>query len=121
MVGMKVVVIKCDEHGNVDIEDLKEKTKKDFNKIKKAFGEEGLKIDKKSLMLITEKETSRSSHTKIVFLIILIFMWPRHFGEITCSGPTCRAIPAWYCPTALIKKVHSPVSVLWVICTKMAK
>ena len=25
MVGMKVVVIKCDEHGNVDIEDLKEK------------------------------------------------------------------------------------------------
>ena len=27
MVGMKVVVIKCDEHGNVDIEDLKEKTK----------------------------------------------------------------------------------------------
>ena len=49
-----------------------EKTKKDFNKIKKAFGEDGLKIDKKSLMLITEKETSRSSHTKIVFLIILI-------------------------------------------------
>ena len=27
MVGMKVVVIKCDEHGNVDIEDLKEKAK----------------------------------------------------------------------------------------------
>ncbi|MDC0569033.1 hypothetical protein OAO30_00280, partial [bacterium] len=25
MVGMKVVVIKCDDHGNVDIEDLKEK------------------------------------------------------------------------------------------------
>ena len=49
-----------------------EKTKKDFNKIKKAFGEDGLKIDKKSLMLITEKETSRSIHTKIVFLIILI-------------------------------------------------
>ena len=49
-----------------------EKTKKDFNKIKKAFGEDGLKIDKESLMLITEKETSRSSHTKIVFLIILI-------------------------------------------------
>ena len=49
-----------------------EKTKKDFNKIKKAFGEDGLKIDKKSLMLITEKETSRSNHTKIVFLIILI-------------------------------------------------
>ena len=49
-----------------------EKTKKDFNKIKKAFGEDGLKIDKKSLMLITEKETSRSSHTKIVFLIIFI-------------------------------------------------
>ena len=49
-----------------------EKTKKDFNKIKKAFGEDGLKIDKESLMLITEKETSRSNHTKIVFLIILI-------------------------------------------------
>ena len=49
-----------------------EKTKKDFKKIKKAFGEDGLKIDKKSLMLITEKETSRSSHAKIVFLIILI-------------------------------------------------
>ena len=27
MVGMKVVVIKCDEHGNVDIKDLKEKAK----------------------------------------------------------------------------------------------
>jgi glycine dehydrogenase len=27
MVGMKVVVIKCDEYGNVDIEDLKEKAK----------------------------------------------------------------------------------------------
>ena len=27
MVGMKVVVIKCDEHGNVDIEDLEEKAK----------------------------------------------------------------------------------------------
>ncbi|MDB4351277.1 aminomethyl-transferring glycine dehydrogenase [Candidatus Pelagibacter sp.] len=27
MVGMKVVVIKCDQHGNVDIEDLKEKAK----------------------------------------------------------------------------------------------
>ena len=27
MVGMKVIVIKCDEHGNVDIEDLKEKAK----------------------------------------------------------------------------------------------
>ncbi len=27
MVGMKVVVINCDEHGNVDIEDLKEKAK----------------------------------------------------------------------------------------------
>ena len=27
MVGMKVVVIKCDEHGNVDIEDLKDKAK----------------------------------------------------------------------------------------------
>jgi glycine dehydrogenase len=27
MVGMKVVVIKCDEHGNVDINDLKEKAK----------------------------------------------------------------------------------------------
>jgi glycine dehydrogenase len=27
MVGMKVVVIKCDEHGNVDVEDLKEKAK----------------------------------------------------------------------------------------------
>jgi glycine dehydrogenase len=27
MVGMKVVVIKCDEHGNVDTEDLKEKAK----------------------------------------------------------------------------------------------
>jgi glycine dehydrogenase len=27
MVGMKVVVIKCDEHGNVDINDLKEKLK----------------------------------------------------------------------------------------------
>jgi glycine cleavage system protein P-like pyridoxal-binding family len=27
MVGMKVVVIKCDEHGNVDIEDLKKKQK----------------------------------------------------------------------------------------------
>lgn len=49
-----------------------EKTKKDFNKIKKAFGEDGLKIDKESLMLITEKETSTSNHTKIVFLIILI-------------------------------------------------
>ena len=49
-----------------------EKTKKDFNKIKKAFGEDGLKIDKESLMLITEKETSRSNHTKIIFLILLI-------------------------------------------------
>ena len=27
MVGMKVVVIKCDEHGNVDVDDLKEKAK----------------------------------------------------------------------------------------------
>ena len=49
-----------------------EKTKKDFNKIKKAFGEDGLKIDKESLMLITKKEASRSNHTKIVLLIILI-------------------------------------------------
>jgi glycine dehydrogenase len=32
MVGMKVVVIKCDEHGNVDIEDLKEKAKSSFRK-----------------------------------------------------------------------------------------
>ncbi|SVC20571.1 uncharacterized protein METZ01_LOCUS273425, partial [marine metagenome] len=42
-------------------------------------------------------------------------------GEITCSGPTCRAIPAWYCPTALIKKVHPPASVLWEIYTGMVK
>ena len=27
MVGMKVVVIKCDQHGNVDYEDLKKKQK----------------------------------------------------------------------------------------------
>ena len=33
MVGMKVVVIKCDEHGNVDIEDLKEKAEKLIQKI----------------------------------------------------------------------------------------
>ena len=51
-----------------------EKTKKDFIKIKKAFGEDGIKIDKKSLILITERETSRSNHVKIIFLIVLILI-----------------------------------------------
>ena len=33
-----------------------------------------IKIDKKSLILITERETSRSNHVKIIFLIILILI-----------------------------------------------
>ncbi len=39
---------------NSIINDL-EKTKKDFTKIKKAFGDDGLKIDKKTLMLDNRK------------------------------------------------------------------
>ena len=39
-----------------------------------AFGEDGIKIDKKSLILITERETSRSNHVKIIFLIVLILI-----------------------------------------------
>ena len=51
-----------------------EKTKKDFNKIRRAFGADGLKIDKKSLILITENETSRSNQPKITIFIILILI-----------------------------------------------
>jgi ubiquinone biosynthesis protein len=51
-----------------------EKTKKDFNKIRRAFGDDGLKIDKKSLILITENEASRSNQPKIIIFIILILI-----------------------------------------------
>ena len=52
-----------------------EKTRNDFNKIKKAFGEDGLKIDKNSLRLIKEKRkiefTSFGAYFLIIFIVIL--------------------------------------------------
>jgi ubiquinone biosynthesis protein len=47
-----------------------EKTKNDFNKIKKAFGEDGLKIDKNSLRLIKEKRKVEFNSFRAYFLII---------------------------------------------------
>ena len=58
---------------NSIINDL-EKTKKDFNKIKKAFGDDGLKIDKKTLMLITERENLQSNLLRPLILILLILI-----------------------------------------------
>ena len=55
-----------------------EKTRNDFNKIKKAFGEDGLKIDKNSLRLIKEKRkiefTSFGSYFLIIFIVILAIL-----------------------------------------------
>ncbi|MDA9904124.1 AarF/UbiB family protein [Hyphomicrobiales bacterium] len=58
---------------NSIINDL-EKTKKDFNKIKKAFGDDGLKIDKKTLMLITERDNLQSNLLRPLIVILLILI-----------------------------------------------
>jgi ubiquinone biosynthesis protein len=49
-----------------------EKTKKDFTKIKKAFGDDGLKIDKKTLMRVTEKEKLGTNPFKSIIIILLV-------------------------------------------------
>ena len=51
-----------------------EKTKKDFTKIKKAFGDDGLKIDKKTLMLVTEKERLETNPFKSIIIILLVLI-----------------------------------------------
>tara|TARA_B110000240_G_C13501930_1_gene454248 strand:- start:3024 stop:3473 length:450 start_codon:yes stop_codon:yes gene_type:complete len=58
---------------NSIINDL-EKTKKDFNKIKKAFGDDGLKIDKKTLVLITERDNLQSNLLRPLIVILLILI-----------------------------------------------
>jgi len=49
-----------------------EKTKKDFKKIKDAFGKDGLKIDENSIMLIKKDKNAKIFSSKNVLIIIAV-------------------------------------------------
>ena len=49
-----------------------EKTKKDFKKIKDAFGKDGLKIDENSIMLIKKDKNAKIFSSKNILIIIAV-------------------------------------------------
>ena len=75
MVGMKVVVVKCDQHGNVDYEDLKKKTEE--------------YSDKLSALMVTYPSTHGVFEEKITDICKLIH---DHGGQVYMDGANLNAL-----------------------------
>ena len=75
MVGMKVVVIKCDNHGNVDYEDLKNKTKEHSENL--------------AALMVTYPSTHGVFEEKITDICDLIH---KHGGQVYMDGANLNAL-----------------------------
>ena len=75
MVGMKVVVIKCDDHGNVDYEDLKNKTKEHSENL--------------AALMVTYPSTHGVFEEKISDICDLIH---KHGGQVYMDGANLNAL-----------------------------
>ena len=75
MVGMKVVVIKCDDHGNVDYEDLKNKTKEHSENL--------------AALMVTYPSTHGVFEEKITDICDLIH---KHGGQVYMDGANLNAL-----------------------------
>jgi glycine dehydrogenase len=75
MVGMKVVVIKCDEHGNVDINDLKEKAE--------------IHKDNLAALMVTYPSTHGVFEEKITEICELIY---NNGGQVYMDGANLNAL-----------------------------
>ena len=75
MVGMKVVVVKCDQHGNVDFEDLKKKTEEHSNNL--------------AALMVTYPSTHGVFEEKITDICELIH---NHGGQVYMDGANLNAL-----------------------------
>jgi glycine dehydrogenase len=75
MVGMKVVVIKCDEHGNVDYEDLKKKAEEHSENL--------------AALMVTYPSTHGVFEEKIIDICDLIH---KHGGQVYMDGANLNAL-----------------------------
>jgi len=75
MVGMKVVVVKCDEHGNVDYEDLKKKTEEHSENL--------------AALMVTYPSTHGVFEEKITDICDLIH---KHGGQVYMDGANLNAL-----------------------------
>jgi glycine dehydrogenase len=75
MVGMKVVVVKCDQHGNVDYEDLKKKTVEHSNNL--------------AALMVTYPSTHGVFEEKITDICELIHS---HGGQVYMDGANLNAL-----------------------------
>ena len=75
MVGMKVVVIKCDDHGNVDYEDLKKKTEEHSENL--------------AALMVTYPSTHGVFEEKITDICDLIH---KHGGQVYMDGANLNAL-----------------------------
>jgi glycine dehydrogenase len=75
MVGMKVVVVKCDQHGNVDFKDLKKKTEEHSNNL--------------AALMVTYPSTHGVFEEKITDICELIH---NHGGQVYMDGANLNAL-----------------------------
>ncbi len=75
MVGMKVVVVKCDQHGNVDFEDLKNKAEEHSNNL--------------AALMVTYPSTHGVFEEKITDICELIH---KHGGQVYMDGANLNAL-----------------------------
>jgi len=75
MVGMKVVVVKCDEHGNVDYEDLKKKAEENSENL--------------AALMVTYPSTHGVFEEKITDICDLIH---KHGGQVYMDGANLNAL-----------------------------
>ena len=75
MVGMKVVVVKCDQHGNVDFEDLKKKAEEHSNNL--------------AALMVTYPSTHGVFEEKITDICELIH---NHGGQVYMDGANLNAL-----------------------------
>jgi glycine dehydrogenase len=75
MVGMKVVVVKCDEHGNVDFQDLKKKAEENSNNL--------------AALMVTYPSTHGVFEEKITDICDLIH---NHGGQVYMDGANLNAL-----------------------------
>ena len=75
MVGMKVVVVKCDQHGNVDFEDLKKKTEEHSDNL--------------AALMVTYPSTHGVFEEKITDICELIH---NHGGQVYMDGANLNAL-----------------------------
>ena len=75
MVGMKVVVVKCDQHGNVDFEDLKNKAEEHSNNL--------------AALMVTYPSTHGVFEEKITDICELVH---KHGGQVYMDGANLNAL-----------------------------